>query len=187
MVAEPQTPLLTPEEYLALEAEAEERHEFINGHMYALAGGTIDHSVVSVAVTSILRGALRNGPCRVCSSDARVRISANRYLYPDASVTCDMRDRGDQPDVSFPRVIVEVLSLSTEAYDRGDKFAYYRTCPSIDEYVLVSTRRRSIEVYRRAGDVWSLHTFGHAHDVELTSIGVRFPVAEIYADGEMPE
>jgi len=104
-----------------------------------------------------------------------------RYVYPDATVSCDERDRGTGDIIHFPRLIIEVLSPGTEAYDRGQKFIYYRTCPTIMEYVLVDTQRQAVDVYRRASaNLWTLHLFGPDDRVELASINVNFPIAALY-------
>jgi Uma2 family endonuclease len=158
------------------------KHEYIDGQVYAMAGGSLDHSQISINVVLILRGTLGRGPCRVYNSDAAARLSSTRYTYPDATVTCDERDRGAVTEIQAPRTIVEVLSPdSTEAYDRGRKFGYYRACPTIQEYVLVATDHQAVEVYRRTAEGWgTFHAYGPGDEVELPSINVRFPVAALY-------
>ncbi len=117
----------------------------------------------------------------------RVQLSETQYVYPDVSVSCDMRDRGQVETLRYPRLIVEVLSPSTRGYDRFGKFAYYRACPTVEEYVLIDAQRQAVEVYRRASDnVWTLHPLGSEDDVELASLGVHFPVAAIYEDVVLP-
>ena len=111
----------------------------------------------------------------------RVRLSEERYVYPDASVSCNERDRGDVETIQSPRLVVEVLSPGTEAYDRGDKFGYYRSCPTIEEYVLVNTQRQAIEVYRKARpNLWTLHFFEPGDHVELASLNIRFLISSLY-------
>lgn len=188
MAAEPQTQFLTVDEYLAWERESDQRHEYIDGRIYLMAGGMTDHSAIAVNVTIAIGVQLRGGRCRVFNSDAKVQLSDERYVYPDASVSCDERDRRRADAVRSPVVIVEVLSPSTEAYDRGRKFGLYRSCPTIQEYVLVSTDQQLIETYRRgAADSWTLYTFGPGSEIELPSIGVQFPIAEAYADVVVPQ
>jgi Uma2 family endonuclease len=125
----------------------------------------------------------------VYNSDARVRLSATRYVYPDLSISCAERDRGHTDVLTAPCVVVEVLLPSTEEYDRGAKFAFYRECPSVREYVLVAADRRAIEVYRRGDEpdsaAWTLHPYGPEDEVELTSVHARFPLAAVYADVEV--
>jgi Uma2 family endonuclease len=128
-----------------------------------------------------LEDALEDKPCYVYNSDASVRLAEKLYTYPDASVSCDPRDQPTtELQVQAPRVVVEVLSDSTEGKDRIRKANLYRACPSIQEYVLVATRYQAVEVQRRVGNEWTLHVFGASDEVELVSIGVRFPVATLY-------
>ena len=165
----------------------------MDGSAYALAGGTLDHSAIGVNLVSLLHRLLRGGTCRVYNSDARVRLSPTRYVYPDLSISCETRDRGQTDLLTAPRVVVEVLSPSTEEYDRGAKFALYREGPTLREYVLVATAGQSVEVYRRQDPddqrdqaTWALHPFGPEDEVELASVQVRFPVADVYADVDVP-
>ena len=189
MVAEPNRLLMSVEEYLTLDRNSlDVRYEFIDGHVYMLAGGTANHSVIGVNMTGELRNALHGSPCRVYNSDLRVRLSARRYAYPDVSVSCDARDLGTVDILQYPRLIVEVLSPSTMAYDRGKKFGYYRACPTIQEYVLVDTQWQAVEVFRRATEnLWTYHFFGSGDQVELASLGVSFPVAALYENAILPE
>src|SRR5437868_14940180 len=125
------------------------KHEYIDGQVYAMSGGSLAHSRIALNVCSVLESALvaAGKPCFVYNSDAAARLSSRRYTYPDASVTCDERDRPtpDKTEVQVPHVIVEVLSDSTEAYDRGRQFCYYRACPQLQEYVLIATKYRLSE------------------------------------------
>ena len=189
MVAEPHRLVMSVEEYLALDrTSVEARYEFIDGYVYMMAGGSADHSTISINVTSLLHSLLRGSSCRVYNSDLRVRLPKTRYVYPDASVSCDPRDRGPIDIVQYPRLIVEVLSPSTEAYDRGKKFAYYRTCPTLQEYVLVDTQRQAVEVFGRQADtLWTLHLFGPGDQVELVSISVSFSFDALYENIAFPE
>jgi Uma2 family endonuclease len=151
------------------------------------AGGTLDHATVGANIISILRRLLRGSSCRVFTSDARVRLSRTRYAYPDASVSCNEQDRGQSDIVQFPRLVVEVLSPSTEGYDRGRKFGYYRECPSIQEYLLIDAQRAMVEVYRREKhNLWILQTFRLDDQVELINLGVHFPVSAVYEDVILP-
>lgn len=189
MVAQPSRSPMSVEEYLTLDRNSfEMRYEFIDGYAYMLAGGTTDHSTIKQNIAYLIRSQLRGGACRVYDSDVKVRVSEARYLYPDVSVTCDPRDRGRVDIVQSPRLIVEVLSPSTEAKDRGQKFGYYRAYPTIEEYVLVDTQQQSIEVYRREqAPFWRLSPFGPGDQVVLESIGINFSVASIYEDVIFPE
>jgi Uma2 family endonuclease len=184
VVAEPRPMLMTVEEYLAFDRAAELKHEYVDGHAYAMAGGTKVHGFLSANAIAILRSAPDEVPCRVYTSDVRVQIADALYLYPDVSAGCDPRDLGPGDILLYPRVVLEVLSDSTEAYDRGDKFALYRGCESLEECVLVSQRQASVEVYRRSIGGWTFHAFGPDDVVELDSLGLRFLVRELYAGVE---
>jgi len=186
MVGQRMPQYMTVDEWRELERQSETKHEYIDGQVYAMAGGTLDHSFVAVNIVALLNRALGKGPCRTYNSDAATRLSPTHFTYPDATVTCDERDRGRITEIQVPRVIVEVLSDSTEARDRGVKFEYYRACPSVQEYVLVSTRRQLIEVYRRAQEGWMLHIYGPGDEVVLTSIDVHLPLATIYEGTDVP-
>ena len=190
MAADPHRLFMNVEEYLELDRNSlDARYEYIDGVVSMLAGGTTNHSRISVNVVSLLQGALRGSPCEVFNSDLRVRISSKRYVLPDASVSCDPGDLvGENDIISAPRVIVEVLSPSTEATDRGKKFRYYQSCPSIQEYVLISTQERAVDVYRRASDnLWTLHPFGPGDTITLKSIDVNLPLEALYEHVTMPD
>ena len=188
MVVNPQRLFMSVEEYLELDrGSLDARYEFIDGVVTMLAGGTADHSTISINVIGLLRDLLRDGPCRVYNSDLTVRLAETRYVYPDASISCDSGDRGQVDTVQSPCLVVEVLSPSTEAYDRGKKFRYYQSSSTIQEYVLVSAQEQAVDVYRRATDnLWTLHPFGQDDEVELKSINVRFPIASVYENVIFP-
>lgn len=180
---------MSVEEYLELDRNSlDARYEYIDGVVTLLAGGTTNHSRISVNVTSLLQAALRGSSCEVFNSDLRVSISGTRYLLPDASVSCDPEDMAGENDIIYsPRVIIEVLSPSTEATDRGKKFRYYQSCSSIQEYVLISTQELAVDVYRRASDkLWTLHPFGRGDAVELKSINISIPLEALYENVTLP-
>ncbi|HLX58886.1 MAG TPA: Uma2 family endonuclease [Ktedonobacteraceae bacterium] len=190
MVADRHRLLMSVEEYLELDRNSlDARYEFIDGIVTMLAGGTTNHSRTCVNMVSQLHNALRGKSCQVFNSDLRVSISGTRYVYPDVSVSCDPRDLEDEGDILyFPRVIIEVLSPSTEAKDRGKKFSYYRDCLSIREYVLISTQEQAIDIYRRQTDkLWTFHPFGPDDEVELKSLNIRFPIASVYENVTFPD
>jgi Uma2 family endonuclease len=189
MVAQrmPQPQYITVNEWRELERRSKIKHEYMNGQVYAMAGGSLDHSFVAVNVVALLNRALRGRSCRAYNSDAAARLSPTCFTYPDATVTCDEQDRGQITEIRTPRVIVEVLSDSTEARDRGVKFEYYRACPSVQEYALVSTRRQLVEVYRRTQEGWMLFVYGPGDVVEFSSIDVQLAVAAIYEGTDVPE
>lgn len=188
MVAHPNPPLMSVEEYLELEENSTIKHEYIDGHVYAMAGGTVDHGSIAVNVLAFLRPLLRGGPCRVHNSDVKVRLGPRRFVYPDVSVSCDERDHaaGRAKFINHPRVVVEVLSPTTADYDRGDKFEMYRSRASFAEYVLIDAERASIEVRtRQADDSWQRQTFGPEGEVVLSSIDARIPITAIYEDTDL--
>jgi Uma2 family endonuclease len=174
----------TPEEYFAWEAQQLEKHELIDGHVYAMTGGTQNHSAIQLNIAASVKAHLRRGGCRVFSSDLKVNIldTAN-YLYPDLSVTCDDRDRETPLYITYPCLIVEVLSESTEAYDRGKKFEKYCRNPNLVDYVLVSSTEVAIDIYHRneAGD-WLIRSYRPGALVELPSISLSLPIEQVYED-----
>ena len=189
MAAQPDTPLITVEEYLALlRSSLETKYEYSDGRLYAMAGGTLDHSAIGRNIVAALDDLLEGSPCRVYNSDARVRLSPTRWVLPDATVTCDERDQGSAEEILSPRIVFEVLSESTEGHDRGRKLQWYRACPSIEEYVLATADRRGVEVFRRRHDVdiWDYVTYGPLDMLELPSVGVRLPVARLYRGTAVP-
>jgi Uma2 family endonuclease len=190
MIDQPQHLKMSVEAYLALDRESRDaRYEYINGYAYLLAGGTPVHSLIAANLIAEIKARLRDSPCQVYTSDAKVRLSQSRYVYPDVTISCDERDRTTEAEVlQYPRLVIEILSPTTEAYDRGNKSSYYRACPTIQEYVLVNTQRQSIEVYRRTTNkFWTLYPFERGEQVELASIGVTLPVAAIYENVKLPE
>lgn len=173
-------------EYLVAEAASDLRHEYLEGDVWAMAGGTPEHGGLAAAMIGELRAALQGKPCRVYSSDVRVRVSETGLsTYPDVSVVCGhLVTAPEDPDaITNPTVLVEVLSDTTEAYDRGAKAAHYRRIPSLREYVLVSQGELLVEVYRRAeSGRWELLEARAGDAVELASLGVRLDVTSLYAN-----
>jgi len=173
------------EDYLALEATSELRLEFVDGTIYAIAGGTPEHARLAVAIASELRTALADQGCAVYGSDLKVRIDAtNRTTYADVVVICgpEIVSAIDPNAVTNPSVLVEVLSPSTEAADRGDKWRHYQHLRSLREYILVSQGDPYIEVFRREGEEWVLRTFRAGQRLVLPSRGIELSVDAIYAD-----
>ena len=171
-------------EYLAFEASSNVKHEYLDGQLYAMAGGTPEHGALAAAFIGILYAKLRAGRCRALDSDVRVRVPATGLAaYPDVTVVCGPRelDVEDKMAVVNPTILVEVLSRSTEDYDRGEKFEHYRTLDSLRQYVLVSHRERSIEVWTRAPDgTWSSLTAGDGGVAVLDAVAARIDVSELY-------
>ncbi len=181
--AEPKR-MLSAEEYLELERHAEDRHEYFRGEIFAMTGGTRRHTQIAVNLASELRAALRDRPCLVVGSDLRIAIPAlDLYTYPDVAVVCGPARFTDEREESLenPGVIVEVLSPSTESYDRGRKFQHYKAIPSLEHYVLVSQDGPLVEHFaRQAGGGWLMTEHGRGERLELKALGVSIAVDEIY-------
>jgi len=183
MALNPQYVSTTVEEYLELDRNSPDvRYEYINGRVIMMAGGSPQHSLIAANITRILGQLLRESSCCVFNSDVKIILpTVSSYLYPDAAISCDQSDFVDPEYISHPCVIVEVLSPSTEVLDRGEKFECYRECPSIQEYVMVNTSRLAIELCRREkNNFWSFQTLKPGATVVLTSVGIRFPVSDVY-------
>lgn len=181
----------TPQEYLELELSASGKSEYHAGIIYAMAGGTPQHSLICANVLGLLSAALREGPCVPYDSNLRIAASAEGfYTYPDVSIICGpvqtLDQRGDT--VTNPTVLFEVLSDSTEAYDRGAKFGFYRKIASLREYVLISQSSPMVEIFlRQDSGVWLMSSFqGPEAVATLVSVPVQMPLAEIYRRAEFP-
>ena len=177
---------MTYAEYLAAEAASEIRHEFLDSEVWAMARGTPEHAALAAALIGALGAALRGKPCRVYTSDLRVRILATGLsTYPDVSVVCGgVETAPDDPDaITNPVVVAEILPDATEAYDRGAKAAHYRRLASLQEYVLLSQAESLVEVYRRADSGrWELLEGRPGDLVELRSLGIHLDIAAVYAN-----
>lgn len=188
MIAQISNNRLTPEEYLALEAKSSTKHEYIDGVAYAMSGTTDIHNILSLNVAFALRTHIRGSGCRVYMADVKAQLDArNNYYYPDVFVTCNPADQETSTSKRFPKLIIEVLSSSTEAFNRGDKFIDYQSFASLEEYVLINTRHQRIETFRRAeGGLWVLQVYQDIGDgeviVEFKSVGLKVPLSEIYED-----
>jgi Uma2 family endonuclease len=182
-MASERTPTMSVEEYFELEENnPDTRYEYLDGYVYMMSGGSANHATIGGNIHAILRNLLRGSPCRVYNSDMKVRVSKQRYFHPDVTVSCDSRDRGTADFIQTPRLVVEVLSPSTEARDRGRKLQCYLACPTIEEYLLVDSRSMRIEIYRKEQNKWIYDAFEADDEVELASLGVRFPVVAAYED-----
>lgn len=192
MAVQRQPEYMTVEEWRALERTSHDiKYEYIDGRVYAMAGGSLSHGSIGSNAVRTLQDALRGAgkPCYTYNSDVAARLSSTRYTYPDASVTCHERDRPapNKKEIQFPRVIVEVLSDTTEVYDKGKKFSYYRACPTVEEYVLVASQYQIVEVYHRMPQSWAYDAYGPGDEIELLSLDIRLPVAALYRDAGVPE
>ena len=178
-------------EYLAREETAVYKSEFYRGQIFAMSGGTLEHNTVGGNVFTALRIRLRGSPCLPFNSDQRIRIPGNGLVtYPDVSIVCGgpQRDPQSPTAVNNPSVIFEVLSDSTESYDRGKKFDLYRQLESLREYILVAQDEAHVERFvRQADDSWLLTVFkGLDAVLELTTLGCSLPLAEVYEDVTFP-
>jgi Uma2 family endonuclease len=174
---------LSSAEYLQWEEGQELKHEYEDGVIYAMAGASENHISITTNLTVILANHLRGGHCRLFPSDMRLHIpDLNIYYYPDLLVTCDERDRLNRNHKNYPCLIIEVLSESTEARDRGVKFAHDQTIESLQEYVLVSQSEPRVEIFRRRdGKLWLLQTYTAEETMQLQSLNLEIPITEIYA------
>jgi len=178
-------PRLTPEQYLALDRASDFRNEYYNGCMYAMSGGSPTHAILIAGIGGELRSVLKKGPGQVATSNLRVRVSsAGLYTYPDVVVFCgEMKlAENDKDTLLNPILVLEVLSPSTEAYDRGFKFAQYRMIESLQEYALVSQTEPRVEVFRRqpSGDWLFSKSVGLESAIRFDSVACSIPLAEIY-------
>jgi Uma2 family endonuclease len=179
---------LSPEEYLEWEEKSEIKHEYIDGEVYAMAGSSDNHAAIVRNVILTIGPQFRGSGCSRYPQDIKAQVKGrSRFYYPDLMVTCDDRDKLDRYVKRHYKVIIEVLSDSTEGFDRGDKFADYRRSESLEEYVLISQNRMNVEVYRKniAGR-WELQAYYRGDRVELASIGLEFAIEDLYEDVNLP-
>lgn len=177
---------MTHAEYCAFEREAMVRHEYVAGEVFAMTGGTLEHSRLGMQIGHLLINALEGGPCRVLSADARVRIEAvDVDTYPDLSVVCGTPQTSEADDHALlnPTLVVEVLSPSTEAYDRGLKASHYRQIPGLQAYLLVAQDRRRLELQVRQADArWLIIEAGPGERLSIEPLGVALQVDAVYRD-----
>lgn len=176
--------LLSPEAYLALEEGAPEKNEYVDGEIYAMTGTTVRHNKIAGNLYLALRNHLDGRPCETFMADLKVHAAAaNAFYYPDIVVRCQERPlAGDTRVIADPTLIIEVLSPSTEAIDRREKLAAYRRIPSVQEYAIVAQDERSVEIYRRQGDIgWTYHAFTDDETVDFASVGLTLTLDSIHA------
>jgi Uma2 family endonuclease len=181
----------TPEEYLALERAAEYKSEYFRGEIFAMAGAKLAHNLIAINLIQSLGNALREGNCRVLSSDMRTKCPTGLYTYPDASLVCGQPELEDDyiDTLLNPRVIFEILSPSTEAYDRGKKFEHYRSILSLQEYVLIAQDHAAVEKFVRPqdSDAWEWSVLNDLADsLTIGSCGARIRLVDIYAGINFP-
>ena len=179
--------LLTPQEYLAFERQAEQKHEFLNGEIFAMVGASENHNLIVMNTGAELHRQLKKSPCKIYSNDMRVKVDpSGLYTYPDLVVVCETPRFEDakRDTLLNPKLIIEVLSDSTEAYDRGGKFEYYRQLESLAEYLLINQYKPHVERFvRQSGDASWLLTEAHGLEAKmsLSAIDCELSFAEVYA------
>ena len=180
---------MTAAEFLAWDATQTVKHEFVGGEVFAMAGGEDRNYTVAGNLYIALRQHLRGSPCRVYGSDVKLQVeSAGSYFYPDLMVTCSAADAADRLIKREPVLVVEVLSPSTAAYDRGDKFADYRMLPSLREYLLIDVASQRCDLFRKRPEdgLWVLHPSGADEVVQLASVDLTVTPEALWADLEPP-
>ncbi|MGB6167656.1 MAG: Uma2 family endonuclease [Geitlerinemataceae cyanobacterium] len=184
MIASQDSSYLSPEEYLQLEESSSIKHEYRQGDVYAMAGASNVHVLITGNLYTLLRNHLRGRSCLPYFADTKVRIeSINTYYYPDIAVTCDRRDREFKNFLRHPCLIIEVLSETTEAFDRGDKFADYRNLETLKEYVLISQNRIQVDVFRKNDrGQWVLYPYKEGDTIHLESVGFSGAIENLYED-----
>jgi Uma2 family endonuclease len=173
--------VMSVEDYLILNRNSKDiRYEYLGGDVRMLAGGSPDHSIIIANLTSAIKSPLKGRQCRVYNSDVQLKLTEKRYVYPDITISCDERDRNQKETIHYPIVVVEVLSPTTEAIDRGKKAAYYRACPTIKEYMMVDSEEVFVEVHRLEGGRWTINNFEPGDIIILESLGIKFPIEDAY-------
>ena len=174
---------ISREDYLEGEQVSPIKHEYRRGQVYAMVGAKKPHIIIAGNLVTLCNNHLEDSPCIVLSSDIKVRLeSADCYYYPDVAVTCDERDTNSTDDfILYPILVVEVLSTSTAAFDRGEKFADYQTSPSLREYVLINQSQMSVECFRLSdsGD-WVSQIYRQGDEIYFASIDFRCDIASVY-------
>ena len=180
-------PIMTLSDFLAWENEQADRHEFFGGELFAMVGGRRTHGRVVVNLLSAFHQQLKGSRCQVFGETMKLQIDDDTILYPDVFVTCDASDLSTDLVFRNPTVVIEVLSPSTQGYDRSQKFALYRRIPSLQEYILVDPETRRVEAFRRGADgLWVLHDMSDGGALNLASVKVSTSFDEVF-DGTMPQ
>ena len=165
-------PYFTADEYLAFEQESGEKHEYIHGEIYAMAGGTAAHATISLNMATVLKRHLRGSPCQCFMSDMKLRVEASdAFFYPDVFVSCGVEQRNKQQAKTDAVLVIEVLSPSTAGYDRGAKFAHYRLLPDLHEYLVIDPETASADLYRKEENgTWTFHPYREDACIQLSSV-----------------
>ena len=184
MIANPQFQYMSPQEFLEWEKNQELRYEYIDGEVFAMTGGTKPHNRIALNLATAIDSFLAENDrdCEVFIADVKVQLSqSNSYHYPDVVVTCDERDKKSLDLIEHPCLIVEVLSPSTEAFDRGKKFTNYRQLETLKEYVLIQADEIGVECFRLNQEgLWVLHSYGKGDVLNLDSVGLTIPMEKLY-------
>jgi Uma2 family endonuclease len=175
---------MTPEEFLEWEAQQSDKYEYIQGQIYAMTGGTIPHTEIALNIATALKFQLKGKGCKVLMADAKVYIEKSQvFFYPDGVVTCDERDKTAIKMIQYPCLIIEVLSPTTEGFDRGKKFYYYRQIETLREYILISAEQKMIDIFRlNDKGVWEFQCFGEGDEVVFNTVNFSCPIDLIYED-----
>ncbi len=192
MIAQSNSPVISPPEYLDWESQQPVKYEYINGEVLAMTGGTLGHNSIALNIASALKTHLRGKGCKVFMADAKVGISTNGpFFYPDIMVTCDHTDQNARKIIDHPCLIVEVLSPNTEARDRGYKFRNYRQINTLQEYVLIDAEKMNVECYRmNEKNKWELTPYNFDEtpnsdrivNINFTSVDYQCPLEMLYED-----
>ncbi|PZO19496.1 MAG: hypothetical protein DCF25_08380 [Leptolyngbya foveolarum] len=187
MIASSKPLKMTAEEYLEWESRQKLRYEYCDGEVFAMAGGTKGHNRSALNLYGALVDKVDASGCEINTSDVKVQVKGGRfYRYPDLVVSCDERDKTNDTFYKFPKVIVEVLSSSTEAVDRGEKFQEYRQISTLEEYVLISAKQMQVECFRRGeGRMWLYFPYKVGEIVEIASMGVELPIEQLYRNVQL--
>ena len=197
MIADFQSRLMTAEDYIKWEEKQPIKYEYINGKVLAMTGGSLPHNSIGLNLASALKTHLRGKGCKVFMADAKVGVSSHGpFHYPDIMVTCDSRDQTARQVIYHPCLIVEVLSPSTEGFDRGKKFRHYRKIETLTEYVLIDSERMNVECYRlNEHNKWELTSYFPEElginetelEINLTSVNFCTPISSLYEDVVFPD
>ncbi|ELS04446.1 hypothetical protein Xen7305DRAFT_00041800 [Xenococcus sp. PCC 7305] len=179
-------PYLAVEEYLTAEQTSQNRHEYIGGQIFAMAGGSREHNQICLNIASLLRFHVRGSDCTAFVADMKVKIplqdKADIFYYPDVVVTCNSDDQ-ERFFLDYPCLIIEVLSPGTEAIDKREKRLNYQTLDSLQEYILVSQSEIRLEVYRKSNQgIWNVETLDQDDNLQLDSVGLTLTMQDIYED-----
>lgn len=177
----------TPEEYLEIERISPIKHEYLDGQIVAMAGASKAHVIITGNLSALILNRLRGTGCISYATDMKVRLPGSRlFYYPDLAVTCDETDKNSEEDfILHPKLLIEVLSDSTEAFDRGDKFADYKTNAEFEEYLLVHQNQVLVEQFqRKSNNLWVPTIYRGGETIELTSIGFSCPISDLYENLE---